>query len=1351
MSELRTQFALLSFYVREKYWHHAEELCSSVINTSDDWLFKVWRGVCLDQQGLVNEAMREFKAAEGKRQTFIPALMGQLLIYKKNHDDKGVDQTEMKLNDPRYESDLSSWIQAAAISWAFSDIYGARDILLRFQDPAALEHTDEYTNFATIKSWIDFASGRSAWLEKCGVLFQKVMDMKTTGKIDVNAALGRIAYYERKCNFAPALDLLNQIVVSYPNFTPALVVKSRLLMSAGDWEQALETTSRILTRDKSNVEAIALEALHVLVKDANYTLACTHLTNLYSAVEAKEPRNAPLVFSFARAFSRLSADNLPLLNATSKFAEQACILDPNNGDYVAEIGFQQMYRGEYKAAIITFKKASGHTGSLLPLIGTAHCEIFLGELENASKQIDYCNQLQPVSERNAHLSLLNAMIFWRLKKNQKSALAALDEAADSIRQEISAPNGNDLDLYVKLNVPLMIAVAKEYMQHGRNEPPDMTVRREDVISQKCSAHLELLTRHVPGCSAAKILLSQLQFVSGNLSKAQELIKGCLRHEHPLPEAYLLSAQLCQYVGDVKLASMALQQALTLDFEIKDQPYYNLLNGVILSLTNRFEPALEAFRLALKIVNNPQRLTDKGRPVTPLTVNEHVTLYIQIAQTHLKLRDTEEARKTLSEAAIIFRETVQSARITIAQAMLVARTDMEQSIEMLRSVPPESDHYIAARTQMAKLYLSQRQNYAKYAECFEEMTRELPTAQSFLQLAEAYTTIQEPEKAIKAYEKAKALSPNNSELLVRIGRAMVATHKYDRAVKYYSDALKEDETLFNVRADLAMLLWRLSDTEAAMDLLRSAPIYSKAPDAEEDLKTAVERVNCTLLIYKIMSDQGVDAKALSTLQRARDFQLHILDSKIRNETRQTMLQQKSIMATICTELGKLYLAENNELKAKEYFLEALKFDDAHEMAMISIARLWLRGDTDQCEQQCAKILKINPNCEEAVCILADLMIRKDRSDEAGQYFEQLLEKKCDNYEILVQFIILLHRAGRLKEAQTWIDRAAEKLSLGNQPDPGLVYARGLYELYNNSKVQALKLFNSARIPADNPWCEKATQQMIKIYLVPTADDIWVDTWSLDEKSENRSSAEALLLQLPNGDTRKLLQAYWMMGTKKTPELEQAVKLCLEVIHNPRTSWRARKVESIKSGSDDDTSSGTAVPVGTLASALEDVKHVNVPAFLALSIGLYLNNQDTVARKALKRIFSAPSDPMDIEHVERAYLFAAHLDVKSDKLDSACKTLQKVIESNKGCGAAWDSLGMIYERQQKHKDASTSYQKAWKLMNESDPGIGYKLAFNYLKGGDYVKAIDICRLVLALHSAYPRIEEDVMDVAYSLLRP
>lgn len=36
-----------------------------------------------------------------------------------------------------------------------------------------------------------------------------------------------------------------------------------------------------------------------------------------------------------------------------------------------------------------------------------------------------------------------------------------------------------------------------------------------------------------------------------------------------------------------------------------------------------------------------------------------------------------------------------------------------------------------------------------------------------------------------------------------------------------------------------------------------------------------------------------------------------------------------------------------------------------------------------------------------------------------------------------------------------------------------------------------------------------------------------------------------------------------------------------------------------------------------------------------------------------------------------------------------------------------------QEQSYRDAADCYENAWRLVNEGDPGIGYKLAFNYLK--------------------------------------
>ena len=45
----------------------------------------------------------------------------------------------------------------------------------------------------------------------------------------------------------------------------------------------------------------------------------------------------------------------------------------------------------------------------------------------------------------------------------------------------------------------------------------------------------------------------------------------------------------------------------------------------------------------------------------------------------------------------------------------------------------------------------------------------------------------------------------------------------------------------------------------------------------------------------------------------------------------------------------------------------------------------------------------------------------------------------------------------------------------------------------------------------------------------------------------------------------------------------------------------------------------------------------------------------------------------------------------------------------------------EKEQKFIDAAECYANAWNYCTHTDPSVGYKLSFNYLKGKRYVDAI------------------------------
>jgi tetratricopeptide repeat protein 21B len=80
-------------------------------------------------------------------------------------------------------------------------------------------------------------------------------------------------------------------------------------------------------------------------------------------------------------------------------------------------------------------------------------------------------------------------------------------------------------------------------------------------------------------------------------------------------------------------------------------------------------------------------------------------------------------------------------------------------------------------------------------------------------------------------------------------------------------------------------------------------------------------------------------------------------------------------------------------------------------------------------------------EEPSMMLADLMFRRNEYDTATFQFQQLLEKKPNNFQALSRLIMLLRRAGKLDEAEVYM-KAAAKHSSRAVHLPGLNFCKGL---------------------------------------------------------------------------------------------------------------------------------------------------------------------------------------------------------------------------------------------------------------------------------------------------------------------
>ncbi|XP_016051686.1 PREDICTED: tetratricopeptide repeat protein 21A [Miniopterus natalensis] len=141
----------------------------------------------------------------------------------------------------------------------------------------------------------------------------------------------------------------------------------------------------------------------------------------------------------------------------------------------------------------------------------------------------------------------------------------------------------------------------------------------------------------------------------------------------------------------------------------------------------------------------------------------------------------------------------------------------------------------------------------------------------------------------------------------------------------------------------------------------------------------------------------------------------------------------------------------------------------------------------------------------------------------------------------------------------------------------------------------------------------------------------------------------------------------------------------------------------------------------------------------------------ARTQLKRLAKAPWVLAEAEDLEKSWLLLADIYCQGGKFDLASELLRRCLQYNKSCCKAYEYMGFIMEKEQSYTDAASNYELAWKYSHYANPAVGFKLAFNYLKGKRFVEAIEVCHNVLGEHPNYPKIREEILEKAQGSLRP
>uniref|UniRef100_A0A8C5R7T2 Tetratricopeptide repeat domain 21B n=1 Tax=Leptobrachium leishanense TaxID=445787 RepID=A0A8C5R7T2_9ANUR len=1308
--------ALIHYYCQEKFFNHVQVAANEGLQEyGNDPFFLFFQAFGMLMEDRVQESIRELELIRDKPDVSLCALMALLYAHKKSsHPDReAVQELDMKMKELRKVAGHRALYHAGLFLWHVGRHDKAREYVDRM-----IKISNGSREGLVLKAWLDLTCGREAYAKKA----LKYLEEGLQDETDIFAIMGKAYYFEIRQNYSGALECVNRILVTCPDFTPALIKKMKLQLALQDWEQTVDTALRLLQQDSHNLEALRMLALHYLCREGNIHEATAKLNDLISALNRFEPHNAQLCYRMSLAFSRMCERNPIILQQTQMLVERAYGMASHDAVVATELGYLHILQGKIKDALKWYKTAMTLDESSVPaLTGIIRCQLLEGQLQDADQQLEFLMEIQQSIGKSAELMYLRAVLAMKKQKKQEEVIHLLNDVLDT---HFSSLQGLPLGIsyFEKLNPDFLLEIIKEYLSFSPMQASTPGQPMSPLL-RHCASVLETIVKTAPGLQQAVFLIAKVKFLAGDVTAAQSSLQHCLDQNPSYADAHLLMAQVYLSQDNLKLCSQSLELALSYNFEVRECPLYNLIKAQTQKRMGEAQEAIKTLQLAMSLPGMRRAGSNsksKGKKLE-ISAGDRVSVYLELVDAHRMNGEQHEATKVLQDAINEFSGTPEELRLVIANAELaLVHGDVEQSLSMLRNISPEQLYFVRAKEKMADIYLHYRKDKKLYVSCYRDLVEKLPSSHSYLLLGDAYMNIQEPEKAIDIYEQALKKNPKDGTLASKIGKALIKTHNYSKAINYYEAAIKSGQQNF-LRYDLAELLLKLKQYEKAEKILKQALDH----ETVNDLSSLMDDSRYHVLLARIYSKMEKTEEALISLQRARELQARVL-KRAQIEQPDVVPNQKSLTAEICAEIAKHSTAQRDYEKAIKYYKEALVYCETDSKVMLELAHLYLaQDDIESCQQQCSLLLKNDQDNEAATMMMADLMFRKQDYEQAVFHFQQLLERKPDNYATLSRLIDLLRRAGKLEEIPKFLE-LAENHSSRAKLEPGFHYCKGLYLWNTGNPNDALHHFNKAR--KDSDWGQNAVYNMIEICLNPdnetvggeVFDNLDGDMGNSTEKQESVQlavrTAEKLLKELKPQTLQghiqlRIMENYCLMATKQKANVERALNTFTEV-----------------------------------AAAEKD----HVPALLGMATAYMILKQTPKARNQLKRISKMNWNPIDAEEFEKSWLLLADIYIQSGKYDMAGELLKRCLRHNRSCCKAYEYTGYIMEKEQAYKDAASNYEMAWKYGNKTNPTVGYKLAFNYLKAKRYVDAIDVCHKVLEVHPNYPKIRKDILDRSRAALR-
>ena len=1086
---------------------------------------------------------------------------------------------------------------------------------------------------AVLRAWVDVQCGRESYARKANEWLDKAATASNAAASALEAGLCRVAFFQSRGKLDAATSILAALRSSHSWFTAVLTEHAGLLLSSPDAVLAANARpliSQAIAQDATFLEAARLAAFDALLNEPRPSICATKVEDLSALIFANEPRNMSIMHEVSKFVGRMCGRNAACLSVCNKLSTKAVELSArSNTEHLSQLGYVKLLQGRFSDALLDMESAYKlDAANTYALYGGIRAKISAGTLSDLHNQLEFLSMSDSgIPGEKLAVTLLQSLL--AVREESEKAVKLLQEVVSlfSVAAQECTPyaavNLVDQDALHEVVTCLLVYAGSEPISQLQTPP---------VALESAKRGVAVLTAMTPCACHVRLTHARVLYLLSDMDAAQAVLTSVINADPSLAHAHVLAAQVFTHKAQYEAAEASLDQALSHNLTIKSDVSFMILKGRLSVSMSKDEEGIRLLDEALVAIR-------KIKPASPSLQAQHLSVLLYLAQAHAKLKHVPESARYLQEAQKDFGKGPHNARILMIQSeLLLQKRDIDAALKCLSKIDKTSPQYSAAKMAMANIHLQYRNNPVPYEQCFTELVEAEASVSNFCLLADAYMKINEPAKAKARLMKAlkMAASAGNKDkdripdLQLKLGSVLVACHDYETAMRFYEEACKSQSDRPALLLSLAELYMKLKMFEKAEALLQSV---LEKQGRSEDVSVLIAAVKTLRMQAVVLGKEKRMKVAIESLTRARNLQHNIL-SRLRGEQADVIRQQRLVLALLCHELAVLHNDVRDVEAATSLFNESLRHDEKNIPSMFALASILLdKGNSDDAQQWCSRILKVNAANEEAAMMLADIMFQKGDFEGAIFQFEQLLGHRPNHWVGLDKLLHLLRKAGRSSDAKRFLDKS-EKSSAKASTEPGFHYCKGLFLWFTCESALALHQFNAAR--QDVTWGRLCMEAMISIYLDPAYLQLFEESGEASPSGSNSLAAAQRLVDdlktSPDIDERKITvyQSWIHIHSRAKPQLEQAITM-----------------------------------LAPLQPAKEDSGGDYVPGLLAAAYAQFLLKQESKARNVLKRLNKLPFRSEDADEFEKAWLLMADMYIQGGKFDVAKDFCQQCLSRNKSC--------------------------------------------------------------------------------------